>query len=677
MTRRSIVSLCAALGAAALTACGSIMSDLGFTDPRGTLIPRTALFGNPERTQARISPDGRWISWLAPDHGVLNVWIAPAEDLAKARPLTADRERGVTSHHWTADAKAILFPQDKGGNENHHLYAVDIASGKTRDLTPMPDGARATLEALSPRRPDVALIGMNTRDRRVFDLYEVEIATGALRLIEQNPGFASWVADQDLTPRLGLRQTPGGGAVLARREADGAWRDALTIDPEDAFTTDALSFDADGTVVFMTDSRGRDTAALTRWDLESADADVLAEDAGADIAHVLTHPQTFAPIAYGAERARMTWTALDPAFAPDFAALAEQAGGDPMIVSMTEDAGRWIVHVDAPERPGSYYVYTRETRRLRALFDTRPALAGARLAPMRVEEITARDGLTLVSYLTLPRNADSDGDGRPDAPLPTVLSVHGGPWARDSYGYNAWHQWLADRGYAVLSVNYRGSRGFGKRFMNAAVREFAGAMHEDLIDAVDWAIKEGVADPQRVAIAGGSYGGYATLVGLAFTPERFACGVDIVGPSSLVTLVESFPEYWKPFLEVTWHRFVGDPSNVQERADMLARSPITKVDQIQRPLLIGQGANDPRVTKQESDQLVEAMSQKGLPVTYVNFPDEGHGFQRPENRLAFYAVAEGFLAQCLGGRAEAVGDAFEGSSVEILYGSEYVAGVSG
>jgi dipeptidyl aminopeptidase/acylaminoacyl peptidase len=307
------------------------------------------------------------------------------------------------------------------------------------------------------------------------------------------------------------------------------------------------------------------------------------------------------------------------------------------------------------------------------MLDTRPDLAQHELAPMQAVVIPARDGLELVSYLTLPLGVETDEDGRPAQPLPMVLAVHGGPWARDNYGYHPWHQWLANRGYAVLSVNYRGSTGFGKSFTRAAIREFAGKMHDDLIDGVNWAVEEGIADPEKVAIAGGSYGGYATLIGVSFTPDTFACGVDIVGPSSLATLIESFPEYWKPFLAGTWYTYVGDPANEEDRADMLARSAISRFDDISVPLLVGQGENDPRVTKLESDQLVEAMAAKEQQVTYVNFPDEGHGFARPENRLAFYAVMEGFLGQCLGGRTEKVGEAFEGSTIEVLHGGSYLS----
>jgi dipeptidyl aminopeptidase/acylaminoacyl peptidase len=288
--------------------------------------------------------------------------------------------------------------------------------------------------------------------------------------------------------------------------------------------------------------------------------------------------------------------------------------------------------------------------------------------------VRSRDGLDLVSYYSLPADSQGADKARPDQPLPMVLYVHGGPWGRDRWGYNAVHQWLANRGYAVLSVNFRASTGFGKAFINAGNRQWGAAMHDDLIDAVDWAIAEGIADPERVAIMGGSYGGYATLAGVTFTPLKFACGVDIVGPSNLVTLLETVPAYWKPQIEVFTTR-VGDHRTEAGRAFLTERSPLTYAERIARPLLIGQGANDPRVKQAESDQIVQAMRGKGIPVTYVLYPDEGHGFARPENRLSFNALAEAFLAQCLGGRYEPFGDAFAGSTITVPVGAEGVPGL--
>ncbi|MFW6412580.1 MAG: alpha/beta hydrolase family protein [Oceanicaulis sp.] len=352
-----------------------------------------------------------------------------------------------------------------------------------------------------------------------------------------------------------------------------------------------------------------------------------------------------------------------------------QFDGDVALTSRSDDDRTWVLMEYASDAVSTYWLWDRDADTFERLFASRPELEGAPLAKMHPVIIPARDGLDLVSYLTLPVGTDADGDARPDAPVPMVLWVHGGPWARDGYGNDSYAQWFANRGYAVLQVNFRGSTGFGKDFVNAGDLEWGEAMHDDLIDAVNWAVSEGVTAEDSVAIGGGSYGGYATLAGLTFTPETFACGVDIVGPSNLVTLLEAIPPYWESFRRVLEMR-VGDPNTEEGMALLRERSPLNSVDNIQRPLLIGQGANDPRVAQAESDQIVEAMTARDIPVTYVLFPDEGHGFARPENRLAFNAVAEGFLGECLGGRVEPIGDAFQGSSLSVPAGEDYVDGLS-
>ncbi len=633
------------------------------------LIARKEIFGNPDRTLARISPDGEHVSWLAPKDGVMNVWVAPADNPAAARAVTDDRYRGIAMYFWAPNSRFVYYVQDQGGDENFHVYASNIATGEVTDLTPVEQGARATIQAVSSERPDHIVVGLNERNAQVFDLYLVDVTTGARQLLKENPGYAGWLIDNTLTPRFGVAPTPDGGADIV--DFDG--ETFATIPPEDFLVTNAVGFGKDNASIYMLDSRGRDTAALTRVDIESGESELLGADDRADVAGVLLDPRTYEPIAYSVDYLKSSWTGLTDDVQRDFETIRSQLDGSLQVVSTTDDMSKWIVHNDAAAKPGAYYLYDRESGTVEQFLVQRPGLADETLAPMHAVVIKARDGLDLVSYLTLPAHTDPDGDGLPASPLPMVLDVHGGPWARDNFGYNAWHQWLANRGYAVLSVNYRGSSGFGKSFMRAAIKEFAGKMHDDLVDGVRWAVAEGIADADKVAIAGGSYGGYATLIGVSFTPDTFACGVDIVGPSSLVTLIESFPEYWKPFLAGSWYMYVGDPADEAARADMLNRSAISRIDDIRVPLLVGQGQNDPRVTKLESDQLVDAMAAKDLPVTYVNFPDEGHGFQRPENRLAFYAVMEGFLAECLGGRAEAVGDAFEGSTIEILHGREHVS----
>jgi len=636
---------------------------------RPPLIPRTTIFGNPDRTMARISPDGSYVSWLAPKDGVLNVWVALADTPQDARVVTNDTYRGIRDYFWAPNSKYVYFTQDQGGDENFHVYSSDLATGEVRDLTPVKEGARATIEAVSLDRPDHIVVGINERDPQIFDLYLVDVTSGERELLKENPGYAAWLIDNALEPRFGFVPTPEGGANIVDFEGEVF----SVVPPEDFLATQPIGFNNDNSGIYLMDSRGRDKAALTMVDIGSGEATVLATSDRADISDVLTDPESNAPVAYSVDYLKSTWQALTPEAEADFEVISAALPGSLSIVATTRDMNRWVIHEDSSDQAGTYYIYDRAKRSVEKMLDTRPDLAQYELAPMQAVVIPARDGLELVSYLTLPPGIEIGDNGLPVKPQPMVLAVHGGPWARDEFGYNAWHQWLANRGYAVLSVNYRGSTGFGKAFMRAAIREFAGKMHDDLIDGVSWAIAEGIADPDKVAIVGGSYGGYATLIGVSFTPDTFACGVDIVGPSSLATLIESFPEYWKPFLAGTWYAYVGDPANEADRADMLARSAISRFDDISVPLLVGQGENDPRVTKQESDQLVEAMAAKEQQVTYVNFPDEGHGFARPENRLAFYAVMEGFLAQCLGGEAEQVGEAFDGSTIQVLHGGSYLS----
>lgn len=639
------------------------------------LIPRDHFFGNPERAAGQISPQGDHISFLAPRDGVLNVWVAPAGDIEAARVITNDTSRGIRDYFWAPGGDTVAYFQDVGGNENFHIFLTDLASSKTRDVTDIA-GVRATMVAASYDEPDTILVGLNDREPALHDVYALDLETGERRLVFENPGYASVIADDALDVRLGMKQTAAGGfEIFALRAAEPKL--LVTLPPEDALSSTPLTFNDEGDAFYMLDSRGRDTAALVLIDAATGKTrQVIASSDEADVAGVLFHPLTNEALAYAVERARVEWTALDRETGERLEALDEALSGDFSIVSQTRDNDQWLVEEDAAAEPGRYWRFDAEGMAASPLFTTRPVLEDAPLQPMHTVTIPSRDGLDLISYYTLPPGSDPDGDGTPESPRPTVLWVHGGPWARDSYGFDSVHQWLANRGYAVLSVNYRGSTGIGKEFINASHGEWAGKMHDDLIDAVEWAVEHDIAAEDRIAIAGGSYGGYATLVGVTFTPDVFACGVDIVGPSNLVTLIESFPEYWKPFLDATFHRGIGDPSTEEGRAAAVARSPLHKVEQIEVPLLIGQGANDPRVTVIESEQIVNAMSRAELPVTYVVFPDEGHGFARPENRLAFFAVMEAFLAEnCLGGRYQEIGDSLEGSSLTVEAGANDVPGL--
>jgi dipeptidyl aminopeptidase/acylaminoacyl peptidase len=656
---------------AAFTVNGGIAVAAG--DLQVPLIARTALFGNPVRAQARLSPDGHYMSFLAPKNGVLNVWLAPFGKLDAAKPITDDKKRGIRQHYWADDGRHVLFLQDEGGDENWRVYSVDVQTQKQVDLTPL-DKVRAEIVGLSHERPDVALIALNDRTPEYHDLYEINIASGERKLVERNDQeFAGYLEDLQLRPRLAVKTLEDGGGEIYRNLGKG-WESLLKYGRDDSLTTRPLVVEEGGNTALMLSSIGRDKAALVRVDLASGKQTVLGHSEQADVSDVWLDPKTRKPQAFTVEYLTTQIDPLIPAVAHDVDKLKAALGPQFQVVSRTLDDTRWVVAVDDPIHVVTSYLYERGSGKVTKLFDHRPELAGAPLRPMQPLELRARDGLPLVSYLTLPHTGSPSPADRPPSPIPLVLDVHGGPWARDSYGFNGEHQWLANRGYAVLSVNYRGSTGFGKKFINAGDHEWARNMHNDLLDAVDWAIKEKIAQPDKIAIYGGSYGGYATLVGLTFTPDRFACGVDIVGPSNLFTLLNSIPPYWKSFFEDMVRR-IGDPRTPEGRELLKQRSPLTFADRISKPLLIAQGANDPRVKQAEADQIVAAMKARHLPVTYVLYPDEGHGFARPQNRISFYAVSEGFLSKCLGGRVGAIGNDFAGSSLKVLAGAEYVEGL--
>ncbi|WP_370866019.1 S9 family peptidase [Chondromyces apiculatus] len=636
------------------------------------LIPRKVLFGNPERAAPRISPDGKHLAFLAPDQGVLNVWVAPIGDLKAAKVVTQDRKRGIRMFFWPFDGQHLVYLQDKDGDENFHIYAVDLKTNETKDLTPY-EGARAEFGGLSEKIPGEIVVGLNDRDKKYHDLYRVSLKSGERKLIYKNEQFSEIITDDAFKARLGSKMLGTGGQEvldLSGKEP----KPFIAYGQEDSLTTNPLGYDAAGKILYFFDSRGRDTAALVTLDA-AGKATVLAQDSKADIQGVMAHPKTGKIQAVKSDYERRQWQVIDKALQADFDALKTVTDGDFDVISRTLDDSKWTVAYVLSNGPVRYYLYDRAKKKADFLFTNQSALEKAQLAKMTPVIVKARDGLDLVNYLTLPVASDPDGDARPAQPLPTVLLVHGGPWARDGWGLNPMHQWLANRGYAVLSVNYRGSTGFGKKFVNAGDKEWAGKMHDDLLDSVKWLGDQKIAADKQVAIMGGSYGGYATLVGLTYTPDTFACGVDIVGPSSLLTLLQSIPPYWAPMLEQFAKR-VGDPRTEEGKQLLLSRSPLTKVDAIKRPLLIGQGANDPRVKQAESDQIVKAMQDKKIPVTYALYPDEGHGFARPENRLSFYAVAETFLAQCLGGSYQPVGEDFKGSTIQVPAGADSVYGLS-
>jgi dipeptidyl aminopeptidase/acylaminoacyl peptidase len=639
------------------------------------LIERAKIFGNPSKTGGRISPDGKWLSWVAPRDGVLNVWVAPAADPAKARPLTEERVRPIRSAFWSPDSKQLLFIQDKGGDENFLLYGVDVVSGKQTNFTPF-EKTRVMPIAYSNKVKDRILIGLNNRDPRWHDVHSLDLATGKLTLLLKNEGYGGFLADEMLNLRVAQKSRPDGGSTYYRLKDGKADGEPLAdVGLDDSQTTAPLTFTVDGKTLYWTDSRNRNTSALVAQEVASGKTTILAQDQRADIANALYDTKTGEVQAYNVDYLKQEYVPLSPALKGDLEFLKKSTKGQFTVTSRTEADDKWLVSVDAVTAPPATWLYDRKTKKHKQLYLTRPELEGAPLAQMYPQEIKARDGLTLVSYLTLPKAVNADGSGKASKPVPMVLLVHGGPWARDGYGYNGYHQWLANRGYAVLSVNYRGSTGFGKNFISAGDLQWGRKMHDDLLDAVQWAVKSGVTTADKVAIMGGSYGGYATLAGLTFTPTTFACGVDIVGPSNLFTLLQTIPPYWEAGKQQFYKR-MGDPTTDEGKALLKERSPLNFAGDIQRPLLIGQGANDPRVNVAESDQIVAAMAAKKIPVTYVVFPDEGHGFARPVNNIAFNAVTENFLAKCLNGRSEPIGKSLKASTAQVKHGAEFAPGLS-
>jgi dipeptidyl aminopeptidase/acylaminoacyl peptidase len=620
------------------------MTDFKTSPP--PLIPCEVLFGNPEKAQPRLSPDGNRLAYLAPVDSVMNVWVGPVDSTAGGadyRPVTKDRIRGIRIYFWAEDNEHIVYLQDVGGNEDWRIHATDPETQETRDLTPFEE-VQAQLLAKNKHFPDTLLVGLNKDNPQVHDIYRLSISGGELELVARNPGnVASWVADRDFRVRGAVAATPEGGFDLLFRDTeDGGWRTLVRWGPEDALNSGPIGFSGDGERMYLLDSRDANAARLVALDLRGGALEVLAGDERYDVGDVFVHPDTYDIQAVAIEKARAEWTVLDESIRADFEVIEELSRGDFAVTSRDRADENWLVAFTVDDRGASYYFYNRTEREGAHLFDARPDLSAYTLARMEPISFTARDGLTIEGYLTLP-----PGAGR--SALPMVLNVHGGPWARDGWGYHPEAQWLANRGYACLQVNYRGSTGYGKQFLNAGNKEWGAAMHEDLVDAVNWAVEEGVADPERVAIYGGSYGGYAALAGATFTPELFRCAVDIVGPSNLITLINSIPPYWSTFLS-TFHERVGNPETEEEF--LKSRSPLFSVERIKIPMLIAQGANDPRVKQAESEQIVAAMQEKGIDHEYLLFEDEGHGFARPENRLKFYAAAEKFLAEYLGGRAE-------------------------
>lgn len=671
----------ATLALAAGTACAR-QPVPGSAPPPGDLLPLQLLLAPATNLAPLVSPDGRWISFLRPVDGAMNLFVAPSDSIGAARPVTTHTGRGLQPfdvsgnvlYRWTPDSRHLLFPQDRDGDEKWNLHLVDIATREERNLTPMP-GKEVSFLSFDERDPTKAAIAVKDRSPWFPDLYRLDLTTGERTLILRNDRMLAVIPDHQLRARVGLAIAPDGTLDLYRPTADGGWAMLWDIGPDDAPAINATAYlqawgvDRDNRHLYLFDTEGRDLTSLVALDLETGKRTLLAESGESDIAGVLYHPTTYALQAFASMWTRTTWHAVDPSIAPDLARLARVDGGDLKVLSRSADLSRWIVQYMHSDAPTSFVLYDRASGRVTPLFVGTPSLAGLPLSPLHPYEVTTPDGLRFVSYYLLPPRSDRDGDGIPNSPQPTVVLVHGGPSdERAQWAYGPFVHWLANRGYAVLYVNYRGSAGFGKAFMNAQNMEWGGKMHSDVLQQVDWAIGKRITAPGRVAIVGGSYGGYATLVGMTMTPERFACGVSLVGPSNL----ERFMPHWNVD---RMSKVVGDPRTDAGRAFLRSRSPINFAANTKHPVLIGQGSNDSRVPQYQSDTVVAAMQKAGVPVVYAVYGDEGHGLLRPANSFSFWAIGEQFLARCLGGRAAPLGNALDGSSVQVSAGVDYVPGL--
>ena len=623
------------------------------------IIPREVLFGNPAKKSPRISPNGNMIAYLAPVNNILNVWmktIGKDDD----RPITKDTRQGIQRFFWVQNSKQILFLQDKDGDENDHLYQVDLNTLQQTDLTPFND-VKVKICAVDKHFPNEIIVLMNKENPKLFDAYRLNLISGETTLVAKNPGnIDNWLADTNLKIRAAVTSDQDGGeTVLVRKDENSEWQSILKWNFEDAFESSLVGFSKDGDSLYLVDSSGLNVFALKKLEISTRKEEIIAQDPKFDVTDVLINPDTYKPEAVCFGKERSEWQALDVKVKEDFEVISKihdgdlffgnrlniehkQRGGDLFFGNRTFNDDLWIISFIDDNGPIPFYIYDRKTKKAEFLFFNRPDLSKYKLSPMKPISFTSRDGLTIHSYITYPLF-------KSQKKLPMVLFVHGGPWSRDSWEYNPEAQWFANRGYVCLQVNFRGSSGYGKKFVNAGNKEWGRKMHNDLVDAVGWAIKNANIDPDKVAIFGRSYGGYAALVGATFTPDLFCCAVDIVGPSNLNTLINSIPSYWKS-LKMQLLKRVGNPET--EKDFLNSRSPLFKIDQIKIPMLIAQGANDPRVKQSEAEQVVAAMKEKGIEYEYVLFPDEGHVFYKPQNELKFFATVEKFLAKHLGGRFE-------------------------
>jgi dipeptidyl aminopeptidase/acylaminoacyl peptidase len=644
------------------------------------LIPRQKLFGQGERMRVRLSPDGKYVAWVAPvknEQGIpvsVGIFRAPVDNKDKVETVLADGNPRIPQYFFSLRSDKMFFLRDVGGNENEQLHVIDLNTGKVENLTNNND-VKTHFLGQNLEHPSKVLYSMNNRDPQYSDVYEYDMDTGkSTMLFKNDQSFFGTMEDEDGVTRIGIKYDEKGDLDYFIKRGE-KWELLLKLGMDDATTTSVVGADFKSGLLFLTDSRGQDKAALKSMDLKTGELKTLASTDKADIEGVITTFDGRTPLAAEYNFTRKELIGLQPGMDQEMAKLHALFNGDIQVMSKTADDKKWLVAFFSDTKSVRYYLWDRVAQKGELMFVMQPDLDKLPLVKMHPVVIKSRDGLDMVSYLTLPPGVNFNPKTlRPEKPLPLILVVHGGPWARDEWGMNPEHQWLANRGYAVLSVNYRGSTGFGKSYISASFGQWGGKMHDDLIDAVKHMIDTGVTQKDKVAIMGASYGGYAALVGATFTPDTFVAAVDIVGPANLITSEESNPPYWKPFKTNQVRRMGADVDTEEGKAFLWSRSPLAKADQIKVPLLVGQGDNDPRVKLAESLQIVDAMKKKGLPVTLIRFPDEGHGFQRPANNQSFYAACEIFLQQHLHGRAEAL-SLIPGTTMSVPEGAELIPGL--
>jgi dipeptidyl aminopeptidase/acylaminoacyl peptidase len=627
------------------------------------VIDRELIFGNPEIAGAELSPDGKYVAFLRPWKDTRNVYVKGLnEPFSAARLLTTETKRPIAGFFFTWDSKSVLYVKDHDGDENFNVYAVDPAAKPaagadapaSRDLTGL-KGVRVQIYDVPKSDPDVAYIGLNDRDKAWHDLYKLKISTGEKTLVRKNTErITGWNFDLK------------GNLRLASRSAENGDTEILRVDP-DKFTKiyscnvfescGAVRFHKDGKHVYFETNKGADIdlASLMLLDPESGKTELVESDPLKRVdfggARFSEATDELALTIYVDEHRRRYYR--DKGFETDLKWLEGKfPGKEVSIASDTRDEQTWLIAANSDTEPGETYLFDRKSRKLALQFKIREKLPREALASMKPVKYKSSDGLEIPAYLTLPK-------GVPAKNLPALLIPHGGPWARDFWGYNGLAQFFANRGYAVLMPNFRGSTGYGKKFLDAGNKEWGKKMQDDVTWGEKYLVAEGIADPKKVGILGGSYGGYATLAGVTFTPDVYAAAVDIVGPSNLITLLESIPPYWEPIRKLFYER-MGDPNTPEGKALLTERSPLTYANKITTPLLVVQGANDPRVNKREADQIVIALRDRGYPVEYLLAPDEGHGFARPVNNMALYMTAEKFLAKHLNGRYQ------EGGTPEVV-----------